>query len=365
MKLATPIIILGLLFVGAIVVSASAYRVAEYEQAIVTEFGKPVGGPVKEAGLHWRKPFIHTVNRFEKRVLEHDGDATQIPTSDKKFIYIDTFARWRIRDPLQFYKSVKDIQTAKRRLDDIIDSETRDAISRHVLIEAVRNSNRKLQQDKEVEQVSSELERFAELTEEGAPEDGEGPARPETAEARRRTASLAARGELSQIELGREEIMAEILRNAKRKIEGAAAPDGTDSTRGFGIELIDVQIKRVNYVQEVEAKVFERMVAERMQIAEKYRAEGQRFFAEFEGRIEKERNRILSEAYREAEITKGEAEAEAAAIYANAYGGAPEFYTFLRTLEIYREQLKDNVSLIVSADSEFFRYLKNAGSAGK
>jgi len=336
MKAGAPILIVLLVAIAGGVVSASAYRVNEYEQVIITEFGKPIGEPVREAGLYWRTPLIQKVNRFEKRLLEHDGEASKIPTKDKKFIFIDTFARWRIVDPLLFYKRVHDIVSAKTRLDDIIDSETRDTISSHLLIEAVRNSNRTLLQDDEIAAAEKELPVASDAALAGAEPVGE------------TDSGLVRREELGWIEHGREVITAQILANAKAKIEG------------FGIELIDVQIKRINYEPSVRERVFARMVSEREQIAAKYRAEGERSFEEFLGRIEKERSRILSEAYRLAETIKGEAEAEAARIYSDAYGRDPEFYGFWRSLQVYRETLKDNTSLIISSDNDLFRYLGSA-----
>lgn len=315
-----------LALLGVVVVAASAYTVAEYEQVIVTQFGKPIGGPVTEAGLHWRKPFIQTVHRFEKRLLEHDGEKTEIPTKDKKFIEIDTFARWRIVDPLLFFQSVRDEYGARMKLDDIIDSETRDAISSNYLIEAVRNTNRTLKRDAEIVAASTTVDVLP-IKDEESPSD-----------------------DPTDIERGRSEITKDILERSRSKV------------KEYGIGLVDVQIKSINYVSRVQERVFERMVSEREQIAAKYRAEGQKIFAEMQGKIEKERNRILSEAYRTAETIKGEAEAEATKVYADAYGKDPEFYKFWRTLEIYREQLGENVSLVIGTDSGLFRFLK--GSQG-
>lgn len=342
------ILIIGILTLGAIVAASSAFVVHEYEQAIVTEFGKPVGGPVTDAGLHWKTPFIQKVYRFEKRLLEHDGEKTEIPTADKKFIEIDTFARWRISDPLLFFQSVRTELGAKMKLDDIIDSETRDAISSNQLIEAVRNTNRELPRDAEIAAARMPLKT--------PPEDGDQestdssqdvPDDPVPAEDR---VAEGLETEPATIEKGREAITQIILKSAHEKV------------KEYGIDLVDFRIKSINYVSRVQERVFERMVSERAQIAEKYRAEGQRTFATFEGRIEKERNRILSEAYREAETIKGEAEAEAARIYALAYGRDPDFYRFWRSLEIYREKLGDNVSLVIGTNSDVFQFLRSAGA---
>jgi membrane protease subunit HflC len=334
MKKLSAFVILVLVVLAVVLVGASAYTVDQTQQAIITQFGKPIGQAVTEAGLHWRKPFIQKVHLFEKRLLEHDGEKREIPTLDKKFIEIDTFARWKIVDPLQFFKSVKgDELEAKKKLDDIIDSETRNAISSHILIEAVRNSDRQLPVDAEIAEVGTTLEDI--IGKEGKAPEGE---------------AEASRGkETATFNKGREAIAREIFDKSKKKIEG------------FGIELVDVQIKAINYVSRVQEKVFERMVSEREQIAEKYRAEGQKLSFEIMGRIEKEKNRILSEAYRQSETIKGEAEAEAARIYADAYGKDPEFYSFWKTLEIYRESLGENLSLVISTSSELFRYLRGTG----
>ena len=342
MKIAIPIAIVTVAALGAIAIFSSAYVVHEYEQVLVTEFGKPVGDPITEAGLHWRVPFIQKTHRFEKRLLEHDGEKTEIPTRDKKFIQIDTFARWRIVEPLVFYQSVRDVNNAITRLDDIIDSETRDSISGYPLIEAVRNSNRPLTEDREIEEFIESLQDVPAL---GATEGEPGRTEGEPAlDKRTSTEDLA-------IRTGREKITREILENAAKKIAG------------FGIELVDVEIKSINYVSRVQEKVFDRMVSEREQIAEKYRAEGQKIHSEVQGTIERERSRILSEAYRKAETIRGEAEAEAARIYSESYGRDPEFYRFWKTLELYRNNLSGNTSLIISTDSDLFRYLKATGGA--
>lgn len=341
MKKSTLIVVLILLIPLLIVLSSGLYTVPEWEQVVITEFGKPVGEPITEAGLKWKTPFIQVVRRFEKRVLEFDGQATEIPTRDKKFIFVDTFARWRIVDPLTFYQTVRDVRGATGKLNDIINSETRDTISNYNLIEVVRNSNRELLQDEEVlEATQGGLQRPAE-----APLEGEEPgAAPDDSNDRGFEGD-----EQPVIERGRKAIAGEILASAAKKM-------GT-----YGIELVDVQIKEVQYVQQVRGRVFDRMKSERQQIASKYRAEGQRFSSQMEGRIERERNRILSEAYREAETLKGEAEAEAARIYAAAYGRDPEFYRFWRTLEIYKEHVSDNFTMVLGTDSDLFRYLKELG----
>ncbi len=303
-------VIIGILaFLALIVLSSGLYTVWMSEQVIITRFGKPVGKTVDEPGLHWKRPFVEKANRFEKRILEWDGDPNQIPTLDKKFIWVDSYARWRISDPLKFFQSVKNEQGAQARLDDIIDSATRDSITSYVLLEVVRNSNR------EMAMAEDELS----LTEDA----------------------------LAQIEWGREKITRTILEEASQKVGQ------------YGIELIDVRIKRINYVEEVRIKVYERMISERTRIAEKYRSEGQGKKAEIEGQMEKELQRITSEAYRTAQEIIGEADAEATRIYAAAYNKDPDFYSFIRTLETYKETLDKNSWLLLTTDSDYLKYLKS------
>ncbi len=306
----TTYILIGIIiFLALIVLASGLYTVKMTEQVIITRFGKPVGDPVKEPGLHWKRPFIEKVNRFEKRILEWDGDPNQIPTQDKKYIWVDTYARWRIADPLKFFQSVRNEMGAQARLDDIIDAATRDSITAHVLLEVVRNSNR------EMAMAETEMELAEEV---GVP-----------------------------IERGREKINLQILEQASKKVPQ------------YGIELVDVRIKHINYVEEVRKKVYERMISERTRIAEKYRSEGQGKKAEIEGEMEKELQRITSEAYRKAQEIKGQADAEATKIYAEAYNKDPEFYSFLKTLDTYRETLDDSSWLILSTDSDYLKYLKN------
>jgi|Deesub1362B_J571_1020462.scaffolds.fasta_scaffold02127_5 membrane protease subunit HflC len=299
-------------FVGFLLVVLlidGAYIIDETEQAIITQFGEPVGTPKIEAGLYFKIPFIQKVHKFEKRLLEWDGDPNQIPTLDKKYIWVDTFARWRIADPLKFYQAVRTEAEGQARLDDIIDSFTRDQISSHLLIEVVRNSNRKMQL------ASQELQAELEAS-------------------------------LEKVREGREKLTRKILEQASKLVPV------------YGIELVDVRIKRVNYVKEVREKVYDRMISERKRIAEKYRSEGMGAKAEIEGRMQKELQRIRSEAYRKAQEIKGKADAEATRIYAEAYGRDPEFYSFLMTLETYKETLKKNSRIIISTDSDFYKYLK-------
>lgn len=303
-----PIIIV--LIVAALLIGRGGlYVVNEAEQAVVTQFGKPVGD-VKYPGLHFKLPFAQNVNRFENRILKWDGDPNQIPTKDKKFIWVDTTARWRIADPLLFYTSVATERGAMGRLDDIIDSVVRDAVSNRLLVELVRGSDYIGQEDErfEVDGVTIPPELLA----------------------------------------GREEIMAGILTKAQA------------STPEYGIELIDVQIKRINYVEQVRTRVYERMINERKKVAAQYRSEGEGEKAEILGKMQRELKGISSEAYRKALEVRGAADAEAAAIYANAYNQDKEFYAFLRTLESYKKAIQKNGRLVISTDSDYYKYLKKA-----
>ncbi len=298
-------------FIAFLLLKAMVYTVDETEQAIILQFGRPVGQPVKDAGLHFKLPFpIQEVKTFDKRFLEWDGEAKQIPTAEKTYIWIDTFARWRIADPLKFYQRVTNELAGQSRLDDIINSAARAFVSENQLLELVRNSNRELM---------------------SSIDDSEGPL------------GVAA---ATLIEKGRDQITAEILKKAQQ------------SMSEFGIELLDVRIKRLNYSEKVRQKVYDRMISERRRIAEKYRSEGQGQKAEIDGKRQKELQRITSEGYRKAQEIKGRADAEATKIYASAYGRDPEFYSFVKTLESYKATLKKNTTLVLDTDSEFLRYLK-------
>jgi membrane protease subunit HflC len=289
------------------------YIVSETNQVIITQFGEPIGSAVNSAGMHLKVPFIQKTNYFDKRWLEWDGDPNQIPTKDKKYIWVDTYARWRISDPLVFYQRVRDERGAHSRLDDIVDGETRNAVANFDLIEIVRSINREF-----------------ELTEE--------------------TMILELAEAVGKIQTGREKIAQIILEKASK------------ITPEFGVELKDVRIKRVNYVDEVQKKVFDRMIAERNRIAAKYRSEGDGKSAEILGQKERELKRIQSEAYRKAQEIKGKADAEATRIYAEAYNLDPEFYQFTKTLETYRTTLDKETWLLLSTDSEFLKYLKSSGT---
>lgn len=300
------VVIAVVLFIGLIVLSNSLYVVDMTQQVVITQFGKPIGDAVASPGLKLKVPFVQKVNAFDKRILEWDGSPRQVPTRDKRYIWVDTFARWRIVDPLTFMQSVTDENGAHARLDDVIDAITRDLLTSHDLIEVVRNTDRTM----EIFELDVPREANAEIM------------------------------------VGRLGITRVVLERAQEQMPR------------YGIELIDVQIKRVNYVEEVRQKVYERMISERQRIAERYRSEGQGQSAEIRGQKEKELQRITSEAYRVAEELKGTADAEAARIYAEAFGRDPEFYSFLRTLESYRTTLDKESTVILTTDSDYFRYLK-------
>ena len=307
-----PMLKLGagiVIFLIVILLADVFYIVSETNQVIITQFGEPLGGTIDSPGLHVKVPFIQKANFFEKRWLEWDGDANQIPTKDKKFIWIDTYARWRISDPLVFFQRVRDERGAHTRLDDIIDGETRNAIANFDLIEIVRSTNREFEVTEDV-------------------------------------AVLEGASEISMVDTGRDKIAQIILEKSSEVM-----PE-------FGVELKDVKIKRVNYVDEVQRKVFDRMIAERQRIASKYRSEGDGESAKIRGQKERELKRIRSEAYRQAQEIKGKADAEAARIYAQAYNLDPEFYSFMKTLDTYRTTIDESTSLLLTTDSEYFKYLK-------
>jgi membrane protease subunit HflC len=295
-----------------LLILSSIYTVSETEQVILTQFGRPLGGVLKEPGLHVKVPFIQTVHRFDKRWLEFDGDANEIPTKDKKYIWVDTYARWRIADPLRFYQAVRDERGGQSRLDDIVDGETRNAVASFDLIEVVRSSNRPFQVTEELEGIGS-------------------------AEA------------MAKVVVGRSKIAQIILEKAAR------------ITPEFGIELVDVRFKRINYVDTVQQKVFERMISERKRIAERSRSEGQGRAAEIRGQKERDMLSASSAGYKSAQEIKGAADAKATAIYAAAYGRDPDLYQFLKSMETLNSSLDEKAWLILSTDSELLRYLKSSG----
>jgi membrane protease subunit HflC len=299
-----------------------AYTVDETEQVVITRFDK-VQRTVLTPGLRFKLPVIEKALVFPNNLQEWDGDPGQIPTRDKTYIWVNTFARWKIVDPVLFFKTVGYVNRAQQRLDEIIDPTVRNFITSNRLIEAVRNSNR-------------ELDTFEDLGDDNRSSSDEGANKPVR---------------FSQVFVGRDQIDTGILAQAKPKLSN------------FGIELVDVKIKRVNYVEEVRTSVYERMIAERKQIAQKFRSEGKGEAQKILGEKERELKRIESEAYRTAQEVKGKADAESTRLYAKAYGLDAEFYSFVKTLEVYNEALSENSSIILSTDSEIFKYMK--GYEGK
>ena len=301
-------VLIVLLLIVLFVISGSIYTVSEVDQAIITQFGEPVGEPVTEPGLHFKLPFIQTANMFERRFLEWDGFRNQVPTRDRRFIWVDTYARWHITDPLLFFQRLRDERGAQSRLDDILDGETRNAVARHDLIEIVRTSNRD-----PLDTATTGLEEAEVLT---------------------------------PISIGRKQITEEIL-------AAAAAAVGD-----LGIELLDLQFKRINYVAEVQQDVFARMIAERQRIASEFRSEGQGESARIQGERERDLARIQSEAFRSAEELRGTADAEATQVYADAYGSDASFYAFTKSLETYEKTMGSDTYFILGTDSELMRYLE-------
>ncbi|MCK4645033.1 MAG: protease modulator HflC [Candidatus Aminicenantes bacterium] len=308
-KQTVNIVIVGVAIVTLIVLLNSFYIVSETNQVIITQFGEPIGDAVIKPGLHMKIPFIQVAHKFEKRWLEWDGDANEIPTKDKKYIWVDTYARWRVSNPLVFFQRVRDERGAHTRIDDIIDGVTRDTIANFDLIEIVRSTNREF-----------------ELTEEAA------------------ILEVIS----TKIETGRDKIAQMIFEKSSL------------ITPEIGVELRDVRIKRVNYVTAVQEEVFYRMIAERKRIAAKYRSEGDGESAKVRGEKERELKKIQSEAYRKTQEIKGKADAEATRIYARAYNLDPEFYQFMKTLETYVASMDKETWLILTTDTEFLRYLKSS-----
>jgi len=288
------------------------YTVEETEQVVITQFGE-YKRVAKDAGLYFKKPIVEKVNRLDKRILEWDGEPTQMPTLDKRYIQVDTFARWRIDDPLKFFQTVRNETSAQGRLDDIINSAVRNQVSNHPLIEAIRSSNRPMLMPAEIEGERAR--------------------------------------ELQNVAKGRDKITEQIFAEAKV------------SALVLGIELVDIRIKRINYVERVRKAVYEKMVVERQRIAAKYRSEGEGRMMEIQGQKEQDEKQIISGAYKQAQEIMGKADAEAIKIYAEAYSRDPEFYSFLRTLESYEKNLEKTGTVILSTDSEYLKYLKNPGEA--
>ncbi|MFN1836315.1 protease modulator HflC [Balneola sp. MJW-20] len=308
-KLVTLLIVVGILaFIGGQVF----YIVGETEQVIITQFGEPQGDAITEPGLKMKTPFIQTANYFDKRYLEWDGDPNQVPTKDKVFIFVDTYARWRITDPLKYFERLGNERGAQSRLDDILDGETRNAVANHDLIELVRSTNRSALEDENTADIVNDT--------------------------------------LQSITIGRDAIQEEIQNLANQR-----ASD-------LGIEVLDFRFKRINYAERVRQTVYDRMISERNRIADRFRSEGQGEASRINGEKERELQRIQSEAFREAETIRGQADAEAAAIYNSAYNRsaqARDLYSFVKTMEAYGNSIDSKTSIILSTDSEFFKYLNS------
>ncbi len=304
MKQISILIVLIFVLVVVLVAGGAFYVVNEAEQVIITQFGKPVGDPVMTPGLKVKVPFLQKANFFDKRFLEWDGAPNEVPTKDKRFLYVDTYARWRIVDPLLFFQRLRDERGAQSRLDDILDGETRTTIAQHNLIEAVRSTNREFVVSSAIDEATKEI--------------------------------IAGRVALEK----------EVLDNAQAR------------TEVLGIEILDFQFKRTNYADVDRPKVYERMISERKRIAEEYRSEGAGEAARISGSKDKDLKEITSEAYRQSQEIRGKADAEAADVYASAYNRDPEFYRFLKTMEVYRTTLDGETIIMLSTQGEFLKYLE-------
>ena len=308
--------ILSIVAAGAYASADSIYTVSEVEQVIVTQFGRPVGEPVTRAGLKLKLPFVQDVNPIDKRVLEWDGSPSDMPTKDKLYISVDLFARWRITDPLQYFLRLRDERSAQSRLDDILGSETRNAVAKHELIEIIRTTkDRTSLRDSLLTEAERELNM----------------------------------GSLVPIQKGRKQVELEIFAAAAEKV------------RVFGIELLDIRFKRINYNESVRPKIYDRIISERRQIAERFLSEGNGEAARIRGNRVRELNKIQSEAYRQVEEIRGAADAVAADIYSGAYNQSPDavaFYEFTRTMQTYKAIIAQNTTLVLSTDSDLFKFLK-------
>jgi modulator of FtsH protease HflC len=312
-----PVLLIPIAIIAIVILRSALYTIDETEQVVITRFGEPIGEAITTAGLHFKMPVLHQVNRFDKRILEWDGPPEPAPTQDKLYIVLDTFARWRITDPLTYLRAVRDERTAQSRLDGILKAELRSAIARHQLIEVVRTTK---------DRVPVVDESLGEVAEEIAT--------------------------LEPITRGRSAIEQDIFKSAAPKVTN------------LGIELLDIRFKRINYDNDVLPKIFERMTSERKQIAELFRSEGQGEAAKIIGDKERDVLEIESEAYRRVQIIRGAADAQATTIYAEAYNQSPaalEFYRFLKTLEAYEQTMDQSTSLILSTSSPFYRTLQTAG----
>jgi len=306
------LLIAAIVIAGIVVLSQSIYVVNETQQVVVTQFGRPVGDAVTEPGLKFKTPFVQKANYFDKRYMEWDGDPNQIPTKEKKFIFVDSYARWHITDPLQFYKRLTNERGAQSRLDDIIDGETRDQVASHSLEEVVRNTNRQADTTALISEIIEDT--------------------------------------LAQIEVGR------------KRIQNIIQETVNEETKDLGIEVLDFRFKRINYVEDVRERVYDRMKSERIRIADKFRSEGEGEASRINGEKERELNQIQSEAYKEAETIKGKADAEAARIYAEAYNksrSSRELYSFIKSMETFQSTFDSTTTVILSTDSELYKYLKS------
>lgn len=306
MKHVISALLIFLILVLFLVLSGAMYVVNESNQVVITQFGNPVGDSITTPGLKIKVPLIQKANYFEKRFLEWDGDSNQLPTKDKRFIHVDTYARWHITDPLKFFQRLRDERGAQSRLDDILDGETRNTIAKHNLIEVVRSTNRSLTGSEEAEKSSM------------------------------------------KIHFGRDKLAKEVLKAASGR------------TSDLGIEILDFRFKRINYVEQVRKEVYSRMISERRRIAEEFRSEGAGEAASINGQRDRELKVIQSEAYRQAQQIQGQADAEATAIYAKAHNGDPDFYQFLKTMEVFDETLDKDTTLLLDTNGEFFRFLEKS-----
>lgn len=307
-----------LILVVIVVTSTSVFIVHEGTQAIVTQFGKPIGEPKTASGFYFKIPFVQTVRYVEKRILTWDGHPNQIPTGDKKYISIDTTARWKIFDPLKFIQTVQNERGAKARLDSILDANTRDVVSKHNLVEAVRNSNKILD---DIAAFQNSLDADSQVEQEIT-------------------------GEITKIVLGREKLSSIIASRSDKEL------------KSFGIEIIDVQLRRISYEKSVESKVYERMVSERQRIAQKIRSVGKGEKAKIAGRLSRDLQRIKAIAYRKEQVIKGKAQARATEIYAKAMGKDPEFFDFIRSMDAYKKTLNDKAEYLFSTESRFLKWLR-------
>lgn len=316
MKNVKTVVVLFIALISLFVLASSIYTVDEVEQVIITQFGKPVGDPVTDSGLKFKVPFVQEVNPIDKRVLEWDGAPSDMPTKDKLYISVDLFARWRIVDPLQYFLRLRDERSAQSRLDDILGSETRNAVAKHELIEIIRTTKDRV------------------------------PLRDAVLASAEQGANM---GELVPIEKGRQLVEQEIFAAAAEKV-------GV-----FGIELLDIRFKRINYNESVRPKIYDRMISERRQIAERFLSEGNGEAARIRGNRVRDLNKIQSEAYRQVEEIRGLADAKATEIYAQAYNQSPqavEFYEFTRTMASYPSIIGESTTIVLSTDSDLFKFLK-------